>query len=69
LPADRSIIITEFIRRNNMLDINTYVGLETQQIINSQYLLEFSGGKYKLKKKRSLRQNKRRSKIYNFNKI
>lgn len=61
LPADRSVIITEFIRRNNMLDLNTYVSLETQEIINRSYLVRFKGGYYKLKKLRS-RQNKRRFK-------
>lgn len=64
LPIDRSNIITEFIERNNMLDLNTYVSIETQQIINSQYL--FNGGKYKLKNKQSLRQNIKRSKIRSF---
>ena len=67
LPVDRINIITEFIERNNMLDLDTYVNIETLQIINSQYLLEFSGGKYKLKKnKRSLRKNRKRSKIQSF---
>ena len=51
LPVDRSDIITEFIERNNMLDINTYVSLETQQIINSKYLHAFNGGKKKCSRK------------------
>ena len=61
LPADRSVIITEFIRRNNMLELDTYVITETQDIINNTYLVGFKGGYYKLKKLRS-RHNKRRFK-------
>ena len=61
LPSDRSDIISDFVERNNMLDLNTYVNAETQEIINSQYLREFNGGKRSLKRRRS-RQTKRRSK-------
>lgn len=59
LPADRSVIITHFIQRNNMLELETYVSLETQDIINNTYLVGFKGGYYKLKKLSS-RHNKRR---------
>ena len=62
LPADRSDIISDFVERNNMLDLNTYVNAETQEIINSQYLREFNGGKRYLKRRHSRRQNKKGSK-------
>jgi hypothetical protein len=61
LPTDRSDIIADFIERNNMLDLDTYVNTETQEIINSLDLSGFNGGKRSLKRRRS-RQNKRGSK-------
>jgi hypothetical protein len=61
LPADRSDIIADFIERNNMLDLDTYVNTEKQEIINSSYLRIFNGGKRYLKRRRS-RQNKKGSK-------
>ena len=44
-----------------MLDLDTYVNTETQEIINSLDLSRFNGGKRSLKRRRS-RQNKRGSK-------
>ena len=61
LPTDRSDIISDFIERNNMLDLDTYVNTETQEIINSLDLSGFNGGKRSLKRRRS-RQSKRGSK-------
>ena len=61
LPADRSDIIADFIERNNMLDLDTYINTETQEIINSLDLSRFNGGKRSLKRRRS-RQTKRGSK-------
>ena len=46
--------ITEFILKNNMLDLDTYVDLETQDIINSRYLRNLT-----LKKQRSPRPTKK----------
>jgi hypothetical protein len=65
LPKDRNEIILDFVVRNNMLELNTYVNAETQEIINSTYLHNFNGGKYKLKRQRS-RQNKSMSKRKSF---
>jgi hypothetical protein len=52
LPVDRRAIIAKFIRINKMLDLDTYVSVETQEIINRTYLVGFNGGYYKLKKLR-----------------
>jgi hypothetical protein len=62
LPDDRRSDITEFILRNKMLDLDTYVHPETQKIINNKYLREFSAGKLTFKKQRSRRHKKRLSK-------
>ena len=61
LPVDRIEIISNFIRTNNMLDLNTYVTQENQEIINNIYLHEFKGGKY-----RSRSFNKRVHKSHRF---
>ena len=55
------VIITDFIERNNMLELDTYVNTKTQDIINNTYLVGFKGGKNTFKLWRS-RQNKRRIK-------
>lgn len=60
LSDDRRDTITEFILKNNMLDLDTYVDPETQEIINSQYLRAFKVIKFTLKKQRS-RRNKKKS--------
>ena len=61
LPVDRKDIITDFIERNNMIDLDTYVNTETQAIINSLYL------RVALNRKRSRsRKNKKRSKSHRF---
>jgi len=61
LPVDRQDVITDFIQRNNMLELNTYVSAEKQEIINTimNHPLNGGGGKY-----RSRRQNKRRPKSH-----
>lgn len=61
LPDDRRSIITDFILKNNMLDLDTYVDSETQEIINSRYLRGFTAGKLIFKKQRSRRRNKKSS--------
>ena len=63
LPGD----IADFIKKNNMLNLDTYVSRETQETINRLYLSGFNGnggGKRYLKnlKIRRSRQNKRGSK-------
>ena len=63
LPGD----IADFIKKNNMLNLDTYVSRETQETINRLYLIGFNGnggGKRYLKnlKIRRSRQNKRGSK-------
>jgi hypothetical protein len=56
LPVDRQDVITDFIQRNNMLELNTYVSPEKQEIINTIINHQLNGGgKY-----RSRRQNIRR---------
>ena len=50
LPDDRRSNITEFILRNKMLDLDTYVDPETQEIINTRYLRVFKAHKLTLKK-------------------
>lgn len=57
LPDDRRSTITDFILRNKMLDLDTYVDPKTQEIINSHYLRNFT-----LKKKRSRRHKQKSSK-------
>lgn len=57
LPDDRRSTITDFILTNKMLDLDTYVFPETQEIINSRYLRGFS-----LKKQRSRHPTKKSSK-------
>jgi len=46
LPDDRKKEITQFVREYNMLDLNTYVSLENQEIINTKYLpsIQMGGG-------------------------
>jgi len=48
LPSDRLYQIKEFINSNKMLDLETYVNLEIQQYINTNYLKDFelNGGYY-----------------------
>jgi hypothetical protein len=65
LPADRSVIITDFIERNNMLDLETYVSIETQDIINNHFLHNFKGGKNSSRRRRS-RQNRKRSQMITY---
>jgi hypothetical protein len=62
LPDDRRSNITEFILRNKMLDLDTYVDPETQEIINSRYLRAFKVHKLTLKKKHSRRRKQKSSK-------
>ena len=67
LPGDRLHSIAGFIKKNNMLNLDTYVSRETQETINRLYLSGFNGnggGKRYLKnlKIRRSRQNKRGSK-------
>ena len=62
LPDDRRSNITEFILKNNMLDLDTYVGQETQEIINSSYLRAFKVRKFSLKKQRSRHPKQKSSK-------
>lgn len=59
LPVDRRDTIMEFILKNNMFQLDTYVSQEIQEIINSKYLRGFSGGKLTLKRQRSRRRNKK----------
>ena len=59
LPVDRRDTIVEFILKNNMFQLDTYVSQEIQEIINSKYLRGFSGGKLTLKRQRSRRRNKK----------
>jgi hypothetical protein len=59
LPGDRRDTIMEFILKNNMFHLDTYVSQEIQEIINSKYLRGFSGGKLTLKRQRSRRRNKK----------
>jgi len=61
LPGD----ITHFILTNNMLDLDTYVEPETQEIINSRYLRGFSARNLTSKRQRSRRRNKKKSKNKN----
>ena len=46
LPDDRKAEITQLVREYNMLDLNTYVSLQNQNIINSKFLgsLKMTGG-------------------------
>ena len=57
LPVDRIEIISSFIQRNNMFNLDTYVSPINQDIINTNYLHNFDGGNYRIKKRRS-RKNK-----------
>ena len=59
LPVDRRDTIVEFILKNNMFQLDTYVSQEIQEMINSKYLRGFSGGKLTLKRQRSRRRNKK----------
>jgi len=59
LPVDRRDTIMEFILKNNMFRLDTYVSQEIQEIINSNYLRGFSGGKLTLKRQHSRRRNKK----------
>jgi hypothetical protein len=68
LPYDQIGIISNFITKNKMLILDTYVNSITQEIINSKYLSSFNGGKYSLKR-RSYRKKKNTSKIFCFNKF
>jgi len=62
LPGD----ITHFILKNKMLDLDTYVEPETQEIINSRYLRGFSAPNLTSKRQRSRRRrNKKKSKNKN----
>lgn len=61
LPDDRRSNITDFILANKMLDLDTYVDPETQEIINTRYLRVFKVHKLTLKKKHSRRRNKKKS--------
>lgn len=61
LPEDRIFIMTNFIESNNMLELETYVSKETQDIINNHYLKDFKGGKYNLIRRHSIQNKKRRS--------
>ena len=65
LPEDRMVIITDFIESNNMLELETYVNIETQDIINNHYLRYYNGGKNISKKRRST-QYRKRSQILNY---
>jgi hypothetical protein len=67
LPSNQTDI-TNFIMRNNMLDLDTYVNSKTQEIINSKYLSSFHGGKHSLKR-RSYQKKKKTSKLFRFNKF
>jgi len=62
LPDDRRYTITDFIQTNKMLDLDTYVDQETQEIINSRYLHAFKVSKFSLKKQRSRRHKQKSSK-------
>jgi hypothetical protein len=62
LPDDRRYTITDFIQTNKMLDLDTYVDQETQEIINSRYLHAFKVSKFSLKKQRSRRYKQKSSK-------
>jgi hypothetical protein len=53
LPIDRIEIISNFIHRNNMFDLDTYVSPINQEIINTKYLHNFEGGNYNIKKRHS----------------
>jgi len=61
LPQDRIFIMTNFIESNNMLELETYVSKETQDIINNHYLKNFKGGKFNLIRRQSKQNKKRRS--------
>ena len=65
LPDDRRSSITDFILTNKMLDLDTYVEPETQEIINSRYLRGFSARNLTSKRQRSRRRNKKKSKNKN----
>lgn len=65
LPDDRRDTIADFILRNKMLDLDTYVDPETQEIINSRYLRGFSAHNLTSKRQRSRRRNKNKSKNKN----
>jgi hypothetical protein len=54
--------ITHFILKNKMLDLDTYVDTEIQEIINSSYLRAFKVIKFSLKKQRSRRHKQKSSK-------
>jgi len=68
LPAEQIDIISHFIKQNNMLSLDTYVNSKTQEIINSQYLSTFHGGKRSLKRCR-YQKRKKTSKVYKCNKF
>jgi hypothetical protein len=65
LPDDRRFTIMDFILINKMLDLDTYVEPETQEIINSRYLRGFTVCKLTSKRQRSRRRNKKKSKNKN----
>lgn len=67
LPSNQTDI-TNFIMRNNMLDLDTYVNSKTQEIINSKYLSSFHGGKHSVKR-RSYQKKKKTSKLFRCNKF
>lgn len=65
LLYDRHDTITDFILTNKMLELDTYVDPEIQEIINSRYLHGFTVGKLTSKRQRSRRRNKKKSKNKN----
>lgn len=59
LPSDRFHEIKNFIQINKMLNLDTYVNPDVQEIINTKYLREFelNGGYYKKKMRRFSKKN------------